>query len=94
MDHLEVVGNWVEAALWLGVSLIFLGLARKAEGPRRRIFLILTAAFFVFALSDVIETQTGAWWRPAWLLVIKGGCILVLFGCFRAYYRLTRKKDS
>jgi len=94
MNDLEVSGNWLEAGLWLGVSLILLGKALKARTDVRRVLLTLAAAFLVFGISDVIESQTGAWWRPWWLLLLKGGCILVLFAGFREYYRLTRRKDD
>jgi hypothetical protein len=94
MNDLEVSGNWIEAGLWLGVSLILLGKAIMATGGVRRVLLILVVAFLVFGISDVIEAQTGAWWRPWWLLLLKGACILALFAGFRQYYRLTRKKSD
>jgi hypothetical protein len=93
MNDLEVSGNWIESALWLGVSLTFLGMALRNSAPLRRLFLVLAGAFLLFGVSDVIETQTGAWWRPPWLLLLKGGCIVVFALCFRKYYRLTRRKD-
>ena len=93
MNNLEVSGNWIEAALWLGVSLIFLGIALRNPAPLRRLYLILAGAFLVFGLSDVIEAHTGDWRRPLWLLLLKAGCIVVFFLCFRKYYRLTRRKD-
>ena len=91
---LAAKGNWIEAGLWLGVSLIMLGLALKQKGPARRLLMIATGAFVVFGISDMIETQTGAWWRPTGLLLLKGACILVLFVTFRQYYRLTRRRDD
>ena len=94
MNDLEVSCNWIEAGLWLGVSLILLGKALKARTDVRRVLLSVAAAVLVFGISDVIESQTGAWWRPGWLLLLKGACILVLFAGFRQYYRLTRRKDG
>jgi hypothetical protein len=91
---LEVTGNWVEAGFWLGVSVIMLGLALKQKGRIRRVLLVGAGAFLVFGISDAIEAQTGAWWRPTWLLLLKGACLLVLFRSFREYYRLTRKRDK
>lgn len=29
-----------------------------------------------FGVSDIIELQTGAWWRPWWLLLLKAACLL------------------
>jgi len=94
MNDLEVSGNWIEAGLWLCVSLILLGKTLKATGAVRRVLLTLVAAFLVFGISDVIEAQTGAWWRPWWLLLLKSACILVFVVGFRKYYRLTRRKDD
>ena len=91
---LAAKGNWIEAGLWLGVSVILLGMALKQNGPGRRALKIAAAAFLVFGISDAIETQTGAWWRPTGLLLLKGACLLVLFVAFRQYYRLTRRRDD
>ncbi|MEZ5941673.1 MAG: hypothetical protein R3C18_09790 [Planctomycetaceae bacterium] len=41
----------------------------------RRRTRILAIAFLLFSVSDVIEIQTGAWWKPVWLMLLKGSCI-------------------
>lgn len=41
---------------------------------------IAAAAFFLFAVSDWIEIDTGAWWRPWWLLLIKAACVVTFCG--------------
>ena len=89
---LETVGNVFEAGLWLLVSGIFLIKAIQARNLFRRTFLILAGGFFVFGISDFIESQTGAWWRPPWLLLIKVLCITVFVYGFGNYYQLTRRK--
>jgi hypothetical protein len=43
---------------------------------RQRAFLVL--AFVLFGISDLIEIRTGAWWRPTWLLVWKGICLIAI----------------
>ena len=94
MNDLEKTGNLVEAAFWMLVTVVILVKAIRAVAPLRRIFLILSAAFFVFSISDLIESQTGAWWKPFWLLLMKIGCIAVFLFGFREYYRITKHTDS
>ena len=37
---------------------------------------LLPLAFAVFGVSDLIEAETGAWWHPWWLFVMKAACVL------------------
>ena len=91
MNDLEKNGNLIEAGVWLVVALILVAKAWRAEGRLRRIFSVLAGAFFVFSISDLIEAQTGAWWRPWWLLAMKVACVAVFFFGFREYYRMKGK---
>ena len=84
MSPLFVWLNVLEAVLWLavaGVALLrfrWFGLA------------VLLAAFGV---SDLVETQTGAWWRPWWLFVWNAGCVTGIVGLLvRA--RLLARQDA
>ncbi len=79
---IESVFNGCEAALWLVFAVaVTVRYCRSDIGPRR--WSQLTAVFFVlFGISDVIEIQTGAWWRPPGLLVLKVICLVGLTGCF------------
>ncbi|MFP4103756.1 sensor histidine kinase [Coleofasciculus sp.] len=43
--------------------------------------------FFFFGLSDIIEVQTGAWWRPWWLLVWKSLCVFSMGALLINYLR-------
>jgi hypothetical protein len=52
------------------------------------------ATLIAFGVSDVIEIQTGAWWRPWWLLVWKGLCIAVLVSLFWQWRAKHRKERS
>ena len=94
MNDLEKTGNLIEAVFWLLVSLVLLLKAMRAEGALRRIFSVLAGAFLVFSVSDVIESQTGAWWKPVWLLILKTACMLVFFFGFREYYRVTKRSEK
>lgn len=82
--------NLAESALWLGIALVVMLRIRPphrlAMAPWRW---LLPLSFAVFGVSDVIESETGAWWHPWWLLVLKAACVL----CFLlAWLRLRRKE--
>jgi succinate-acetate transporter protein len=94
MNDLERNGNLIEAGFWFLVTVLLLVKAFRAGMALRRVFLVLSGAFFVFSISDLIESQTGAWWRPFWLLLMKGACIGVFVFGFRAYYRIRKQKDT
>ena len=88
MDDLTVTGNLFEAVLWAVFALAFLVMAFRASSARRRLWGILAVAFAAFSVSDVIESHTGAWWRPPGLLVLKVTCVAVfLWGVYE--YRRT-----
>ena len=82
--------NYVEAALWCVIGISFLFVAIAASGNRSRC-LLLGVAFIAFGGSDVVEVQTGAWWRPWWLLVWKGACLLIMVEQLVQYVRRRRQ---
>jgi hypothetical protein len=77
--------NYGEAAFWWIFALVFVVRAVGGEAKWRRDQLILAFAFAGFGLSDRIEVETGAWWRPWWLLVLKAVCLL---GIVRSLWKL------
>lgn len=83
-DDLFVHANYAEAGLWslIGVSFLAVALRRRTG---RLLLLSAAAAFIAFGLSYVVETRTGAWWRPWWLLAWKGLCVLALGALFWRY---------
>jgi hypothetical protein len=86
------VANAVEAGLWVLMGLcIFIVAAWKNAAIRGAVPAI---TLIVFGCSDVVEVQTGAWWRPWWLLVWKILCVLVLVGLLADYYLRRRKAPN
>jgi hypothetical protein len=77
-DDLFVRGNQSEAAIWFLIAAVFLWSAWRQRGDARRLCVVATATFLLFGISDLVEIRTGAWWRPWWLLVWKGACILAM----------------
>ena len=88
--------NVFEAVLWtaLGIYAVVLATRSKERSATRseersatRRLLLIAVVFWIFAGSEVMETQTGAWWKPWWLAVWKGGCIAVLITLGTRHYR-------
>jgi hypothetical protein len=72
--------NYAEAGLWgvMGVGFATWGIWRR--GGERVSCLVAAVVLLAFGASDVVEAGTGAWWHPWWLLVWKGGCVVILLG--------------
>lgn len=94
MSDLSTIGNLAEAILWLVFAVAFGVMACRANGRRRRLFTVLLGAFLVFAVSDLIEAQTGAWWRPIWLLLLKAACIGVFTYSVLEYKRIDKTEGT
>jgi hypothetical protein len=84
------VSNYIEAGLWMVVAVGFVVAATQRAGIIRKRCWLGAAAFFLFGVSDVVEVQTGAWYRPWWLLVWKGLCLLAIFYLLGMYIRERR----
>ena len=87
----DKIYNYVEVGLWSLYAIVLAVAATRTAGRRRKILLIASVGFLAFAYSDWIEAGTGAWWRPWWLLVLKGGCIATFVACFVAWRRWRTK---
>lgn len=85
---IERDGNYVEAGVWflLAAALFIFTFRQKKE--LRATLLSLSATLAIFGASDLVEAQTGAWWKPWWLFVWKALCVLALLIGFVRYYRL------
>ena len=68
--------NLCEASLWFLIAAIIAWKLRKRT-LIARFYWLLPPAFVVFGISDFIESRTGAFWEPWWLLVMKTGCVIV-----------------
>ncbi|MCB9852938.1 MAG: hypothetical protein H6819_07570 [Phycisphaerales bacterium] len=88
-DAMFVIGNQAEACLWIAIGIGFLIGAWLRPTHRRRCALLFPV-FIAFGISDLVEATTGAWWRPWWLLVWKGVCVLVFLCALVVYARERR----
>jgi hypothetical protein len=78
MIDVFVVGNWIEAAVWMLIAFGLVVQSFRVAPQLRRIQRVLAMAFLLFGVSDIVETQTGAWWRPPWLLAWKAICLATI----------------
>lgn len=67
--------NFFEVGLWamFAIAVALFGHCAKLSGRNRA---ILSIALMAFSWSDYVELRTGAWWRPWWLLMLKGTCLV------------------
>jgi hypothetical protein len=81
--------NTIEGSLWIVIGTgLLAGALRNSKS--RGLLLISAVLFFGFGASDFVETRTGAWYRPWWLLAWKASTVLAL----AAMYVLYRKRNS
>lgn len=93
-NDLTVIGNQLEAVLWFLFGVGFAIRAMRKRDGHRRLAMILTAAFLVFGISDLIEARTGAWWRPVWLLILKVVCVGTFAYGLWEHLRLRKREQS
>ena len=84
--------NLLEAALWCAIGFAFLIAAIRVSARRRYQCIVLAIAFIAFGASDIVEVRTGAWWRPWWLLLWKGGCVVTLLVYLVKYIQDRRQR--
>ena len=86
-------GNIVEGAFWITVAgIIYIRMQNKNKRLVRIGRLAITA-FFMFGISDFIEVNTGAWYKPFSLLLLKAACIATLLYCLKNYIQKGDKID-
>ncbi|MCB1230017.1 MAG: hypothetical protein KDN19_07120 [Verrucomicrobiae bacterium] len=81
--------NAGEAILWMALGALFL--VRAIVARPHRIPWFAAVAFLAFGASDLVEIQTGAWWKPWWLLLWKAACIVGLFALWLHFRRIRRE---
>jgi hypothetical protein len=81
------ISNYIEAGLWICIGLAFAIAALRHSGVTRRHCWIAAISFVLFGISDLVESTTGAWYRPLWLLIWKALCLLVFAWLLISYIR-------
>ncbi|MDF1743500.1 MAG: hypothetical protein P1V19_07365 [Gimesia sp.] len=79
--------NYIEIVLWSLFGLVLLVKSRDSKPDQTHIFYISSIAFFLFAISDYIEIQTGAWWKPWWLFALKAAFVIAFLFCIFKYLK-------
>jgi len=88
--------NLYEAILWFVIAAaLFVTAIFDKSKTLYKINLIISAILFIlFGISDLIEMQTGAWWRPLSLLALKSACVVGFALCFIKYKQLQKDNKS
>lgn len=84
--------NFYESILWFTIGLT---MAVAAFRHRQQWKQLLAAAglFVMFGFSDIVEMETGAWWRPWWLFVWKAVVVAGLVSIL-LWYRRRQNTDG
>ena len=83
--------NYIEIVLWSLFGFALLLKSRSVSIQFKKTTYISATAFFAFAVSDYIEIQTGAWWRPWPLFVLKAICVITFAYSLYAYMNIKSK---
>jgi len=86
LDPTFVLANYVESCVWLGIGVVAF-LKRTSKWS-----IGLAGAFVAFGASDIVETRTGAWYTPWWMLTWKILSVLLIVICGYAVLRISRRK--
>lgn len=90
MPTIEICHFWfnvIEAGIWLALATWFLFLAVRRKTSLKKFFLVFSFTLVVFGISDIIETQTGAWYKPFGLFLLKAVCVMLIAGCVFVFFR-------
>lgn len=91
---IERDGNLIECGFWAIFGLALVIGAHWQPLPFKSLGRLAAAVSVAFGISDLVEAQTGAWWRPWWLLVWKALCVAGLVLCYLRYrYLRTERQD-
>jgi hypothetical protein len=82
--------NLLEAGGWIAAGFVSLVMTRRYRGMILQDLIALAITLIAFGISDIVETRTGAWYRPWWLLAWKSACVLSLLMLLIRYVRRRR----
>ncbi|WP_413160909.1 hypothetical protein ACL6C3_20580 [Capilliphycus salinus ALCB114379] len=87
LEAIYTQGNYIEAGIWGVFAAGFAVAAFKNRGWVRVHRMMAAITFFLFGLSDIVEVETGGWWRPWWLFVWKSLCIISMIVLLAIYLK-------
>lgn len=88
-----VLFNFIEAWYWIAVAALLASGSFIGKAEFRQLYRAAFISIVLFGCSDFVEMKTGSWYKPWWLLVWKGMCILAFVFIF-LWYRRIRSYDK
>jgi hypothetical protein len=85
--------NIIECGWWW-TSALLVALAFRTETRVFRESFLMSLVLIAFGCSDLIESGTGAWWRPWWLFAMKAGCVAGIVGLIARIVFVRKRRDE
>lgn len=89
---IAAIFNYFESMLWFAIALSVFVKSRITNQELKTLAVMVSVTFVLFGISDLVEASTGAWWRPLWLLGLKGLCVLSFIYCWIKYIKIKNQK--
>jgi hypothetical protein len=86
---LPKIWNAVEVFLWGWIGIAFFIHSVVVRGEIWSLGSSMGVLFTMFSITDATEIETGAWWSPVWLFLMKAVIVI----CFIVVYILYEKRS-
>jgi beta-lactamase regulating signal transducer with metallopeptidase domain len=85
--------NYFEIGLWFLFGIAMILQSQTMGEAYRKVLYASAVAFFAFSVSDYIEIQTGAWWTPWWLFILKALCVITFVVCLVLFLKIKKSQS-
>ena len=88
------ISNPDKGVLWIIIAVCLAVEAARPKMMTRGTAVWAGVLFFLFGISDFVETQTEGFWQPPWLFAWKAVCGAGLFAVFVRWRRWRRRRSE